>query len=174
MNRAGWRLANADAIPHDLWSAGELPGLTFAEQLTVLLIGFDLTFEVRPKDRIIQLVPMKVSVTPPGPSFAKKQTTPPAIAKRSKQGARQEYTLRVPEQPVGVVLQALAKKLNWTIQIDEDAIRKAGKSLATTVSFSVENVDQEHLLDSLLSPAGLDYRIEGEQIRIIPRRNGDK
>ena len=45
----GWRLANADAIPHDLWSAGELPELTLAEQLTVLLVGFDLTFELRAK-----------------------------------------------------------------------------------------------------------------------------
>jgi hypothetical protein len=170
----GWRLAKADAIPHDLWSAGSLPAFPLAEQLTVLLIGFDLTFEVRPNDRIIQVVPMNVIVNPPGPSFAKKQATPPASAKRSKQGARQEYTLRVPEQPVGLVLQALAKKLNWTIQIDADAIRKGGKSLATPVSFSVENVDQEHLLDALLSPAGLDYRIEGEQIRIIPRRTGDK
>jgi hypothetical protein len=170
----GWRFANADAIPYDLWSAGSLPAFPLAEQLTVLLIGFDLTFELRPNDRIIQVVPMNVIVNPPGPSFAKKQSTPPATAKRSKQGARQEYTLRVPEQPVGLVLQALAKKLNWTIQIDEDAIRKAGRSLATPVSFSVENVDQEHLLDALLSPAGLDYRFEGEQIRIIPRRNSDK
>jgi hypothetical protein len=170
----GWGLANADAIPHDLWSAGSLPAFPLAEQLTVLLIGFDLTFELRPNDRIIHVVPMNVIVDPPSPSFAKKQGTPPGSAKRSKQGVRQEYTLRVPEQPVGLVLQALAKKLNWTIQIDEDAIRKAGKSLATPVSFSVENVDQEHLLDALLSPVGLDYRIEGEQIRIIPRRNGDK
>jgi hypothetical protein len=170
----GWRIANADAIPHDLWSAGELPGLSLADQLTVLLIGFDLTFELRPQDRTIQVVAMKIFVKPPSPSQAKKQPTPPASAKRSKHGARQEYTLRVPEQPVGVVLQALAKKLNWTIQIDEEAIRKAGKSLATPVSFSVENVDQEHLLDALLVPAGLDYRIEGKQIRIIPRRYGDK
>ncbi len=174
IEQRGWRLANQDAIPHDLWAAGSLPPFPLAEQLTVLLIGFDLTFELRPQDRIIQVVPMMVNGKPSGPSLTKKQPTPPASAKRSKQGARQEYTLRVPEQPVGVVLQALAKKLNWTIQIDEDAIRKAGKSLATPVSFSVENVDQEHLLDALLGPAGLDYRIEGEQIRIIPRRYGDK
>jgi hypothetical protein len=174
IEQRGWRLANQDAIPHDLWAAGSLPPFPLAEQLTVLLIGFDLTFDLRPQDRTIQVVPMKINVKPLGPSLVKKQPTPPASAKRSKQGARQEYTLRVPEQPVGVVLQALAKKLNWTIQIDEDAIRKAGKSLATPVSFSVENVDKEHLLDALLGPAGLDYRIDGEQIRIIPRRYGDK
>ena len=174
IEQRGWRFANAEAIPHDIWAAGSLPPFTLAEQLTVLLIGFDLTFELRPQDRTIQVVPMKVIAKPPGPSLAKKQPGPPASATRPKQGARKEYTLRVPEQPVGVVLQALAKKLNWTIQIDEDAIRNAGKSLATPVSFSVENVDREHLLDALLGPAGLDYRIEGEQIRIIPRRYGDK
>ena len=53
----------------------------------------------------------------------------------------------------------------WAIQIDEDAIRAAGKSLDKRVSFSVENADQEHLLEALLTPAGLDYQMEGEQVR---------
>jgi len=33
--------------------------MTLAEQLTVLLIGFDLTFEVRPNERSIAVVPLK-------------------------------------------------------------------------------------------------------------------
>jgi hypothetical protein len=75
---------------------------------------------------------------------------------------------------VGAVLQAIAKQLHWAIQIDEDSIRKAGKSLDTRISFSVENADQEHLLDALLRPAGLDYRIEGEQVRIMAGRYEEK
>ncbi len=76
------------------------------------------------------------------------------------------------EQPVRRVLQQLSKSLHWAIQIDEESIRAAGKSLDERVSFSVENVDREHLLEALLQPAGLDYRIEGDRVRIIARRYG--
>lgn len=45
--RRGWTVANAARIPHDLWPAGRLPMSTGVEQLTVLLIGFDLTFAIQ-------------------------------------------------------------------------------------------------------------------------------
>ena len=67
------------------------------------------------------------------------------------------------EKPVGAVLRELSQRLHWAIQIDEDAIRAAGKSLDKRVSFSVENADQEKLLDALLTPAGLEYQIDGDQ-----------
>jgi hypothetical protein len=170
----GWRLANADAIPHDLWSAGELPDLDLAEQLTMLLIGFDLTFEFRPKERSVVIVPLKANGKLAGPSAERKPPAPPANSPRAEQGARHEYTLRVQDKPVRAVLKVLAKGLHWSIQFDEEAIQKAGKSLETSVSFSVENADREHLLDALLHPAGLDYRIEGEQVRIVAGRYDEK
>ena len=40
-------------------------GCTLAEQLTVLLIGFDLTFELRPNDHSIEIVPLKDVVKSP-------------------------------------------------------------------------------------------------------------
>jgi hypothetical protein len=42
------------------------------------------------------------------------------------------------------------------------------------VSFSVENADQAHLLEALLRPAGLDYRLEDERVRIIAGRYDEK
>ena len=48
---------------------------------------------------------------------------------KSIPGAMQVYTLRVQEKPVGAVLRELSQRLHWAIQIDEDAIRAAGKSL---------------------------------------------
>src|SRR2546426_35264 len=51
IEKRGWRVANAEKIPHDLWAAGVLPEMTLAEQLTVLLIGFDLTFKAEPSER---------------------------------------------------------------------------------------------------------------------------
>jgi hypothetical protein len=168
--KRNWRVANADAVPHDLWSAGELPGLTFAEQLTVLLVGFDFTFELRPNDRSIEVVPIKgVGKSPAAGEKAKRTVAAPNSARAKKDG-KHVYTLRVQEQPVGAVLKELSKRLHWSIQIDEDAIKAAGKSLDKRVSFSVENADQEHLLGALLGQAGLDYQLEGELVRITAGR----
>jgi hypothetical protein len=170
----GWRLANADAIPHDLWSAGELPGLTFAEQLTVLLIGFDLTFELGPSDRSVAVVPLKDVSKPPIAGAVNNRSATPANSTHAKKEGKHVYTLRVQEKPVGAVLQELSKRLHWAIQIDEESMRTAGKSLDTRVSFSVENVDQVGLLEALLRPAGLDYRLDGERVRVIAGRHQEK
>jgi hypothetical protein len=170
----GWRVANADAIPHDLWSSGQLPELSLPDQLTILLVGFDLTFELRPQDRSIELVPLTVLPKGAGTQAGVRPPVPSAKAPKPNQGAKHQYTLRVQEQPVGAVLQALGKRLRWTIQIDEDGIRKAGKSLDTRVSFSVEKADQNQLLEALLKPAGLDFRADGERVRIIAERYSEK
>jgi hypothetical protein len=145
VEQRGWRLANAERIPYDLWAAGELPEMSLAEQLTVLLTA---------------------------PSRSTLSSRPTARSKTigPRPGTRQVYTLRVKEQPVRLVLRALSQRLHWAIEIDEDSIRAAGKSLDKRVSFSVENADQEHLLEALLKPAGLDYRLEDDRVRIIAQR----
>lgn len=169
----GLQLANADAIPHDLWPAGSLPEMTFADQLSVLLIGFGLTFEFRPSDQAIEIVSLKSDTKPEVESA---NTTKPKASQPAggKQKSRQAYTLRVQEQPVRTILQQLSQRLHWAIQIDEEAIQKAGKSLDTRVSFSVENADREQLLEAILKPAELDYSLEGDRVRIVPRRYDEK
>jgi hypothetical protein len=174
VEQRGWRLKSADVIPHDLWSAGELPGLTLAEQLTVLLIGFDLTFELRPNDHSIEIVPLKGFIKTSSLNEASKRGASPVNSARAKKDGKHVYTLRVQEQPVGTVLQELSKRLHWAIQIDEESIRAAGKSLEKRVSFSVENADQEHLFQELLRPAGLDFRLEGERVRVFAGRYDEK
>ena len=84
------------------------------------------------------------------------------------------YSLRVAEKPVGAVLRELAKRLHWQLEIDEAAIRAAGKSLDKRVSFAVDNVEQDALLDALLQPAGLTFRREGERIKIVPREDASE
>ena len=44
----GCRIANADAVPHDLWPATDLPAMPAADRLCLLLAGFSLTFELSP------------------------------------------------------------------------------------------------------------------------------
>jgi hypothetical protein len=169
----GWRVGNAGRIPHDLWPAGRLPELTLAEQLTVLLIGFDLTFEVRPRTGTLEIVPIDAATRqrlaeakPPADPAPNRAV--PRLGDRSA-ATRQVYTLRVTEQPVRLVLTELAARLNWQIEFDEAALRAARRSLDDRVSFAVKNVDQDELLDAVLRPARLGFEREGTRIKIVPR-----
>ncbi|MCC7473998.1 MAG: STN domain-containing protein [Pirellulales bacterium] len=174
--RTKWQLADSERIPHDVWAAGQLPEMGFAEQLTVLLAGFDLTFELQPRAHVLRIVP----ISPDGvaSTAATTSSSTPSPARRAAArtptrrggGTKQVYTLRVQEKPVGAVLRELANKLHWSLEIDEAAIQAAGKSLDQRISFSVESADREQLLDALLTPAGLEYRIEGDRVRVVPSR----
>jgi hypothetical protein len=168
VKKNGWGVVDAERIPHDLWAAGQLNGLTFAEQLTMLLIGFDLTYEIRSEARTIAIVPIDKSA-----STARVEDAPKQAAAQWPESAngktKQVYSLRVAEQPVGDVMRALSQRLNWQIDYDEAAIQMARLSVEQRVSFAVENVGQDELLDAVLRPAGLTFRREGEVITIVPR-----
>lgn len=72
---AGVRLLNPEIVPHDLWPAGgSAQALPWADRLSLLLIGFDLTFEIADGGSSVRLVPLPTSValekayTPRGPA----------------------------------------------------------------------------------------------------------
>lgn len=54
----GLRIEGLDRIPHDLWAAADLPPISLADRLTLLLCQFDLTFEPAADGASIRLVPM--------------------------------------------------------------------------------------------------------------------
>ncbi len=210
VERRGWRIGGAEHIPHDLWPAGELPALALSDQLTVLLVGFDLSFEAKPAEPTLEIVRLKPLTLNRRYRLPGEFSNPEALLRQvpaaqvrvdgetisvdarledheqfaellrgraprarrgpARQNSKQVYTLRVQEQPIGAVLDELGARLGWTIEIDRDAVRAAGLSLDTRVSFSVANSDEDELLDALLRAAGLDYRREGERLRIVPRR----
>lgn len=58
VSRVGLQLNGADQVPHDLWPAVDLPPLTFAQRLSVLLAGFSLTFEYADDGTAVRLVPL--------------------------------------------------------------------------------------------------------------------
>jgi len=164
---SGWRIVGAERIPHDLWRGGRLPPLSMAEQLSVLLIGFHLTFEVSPSQRAIMIVPLPAPILETQLEPRSELPKEAGPLNRSRQ-TRQLYTLRVREQPVDAVLSELARRLRWKIHIEHESIQATGRSLKERVSFAVEEVEQEDLLKALLNPAGLDFRRTGDQITVIP------
>jgi len=60
---AGWSVRHAELIPHDLWPAGQLPVMSLADQLTLLLAGFDLTFAPVAGEQAIEIRPIRGPVT---------------------------------------------------------------------------------------------------------------
>ena len=74
--QAGVTVSNPEMIPHDLWPAASLPPLAWTDRLSLLLAGFDLTFEVADQGKAVKLVPfpetvvLEKSYTPRGPAAA--------------------------------------------------------------------------------------------------------
>ena len=167
----GWHVAGSETIPHDLWAAGALPAMALADQLTVLLAGFDRTYRVLPEQRAIEIVPVDWASIRPAKSVAPDKPRPPRGTPGSKQApaGKQVFTLRIENQPVGKVLEQLGQRLGWKLAIDEAALRAAGRSLDMRISFVVENVDENQLLDALVKPAGLKAERDGDSVRITPR-----
>lgn len=164
LHEHGWRVDHVERIPHDLWPAGELPSMPLTDQITLLLAGFDLTFQISDDHRTIEIVPVDWD------RIARRSSRSMARPRsRSPRNAGiQVVTLRVESQPVGRVLDQLRRKLGWQLEIDESALHAAGRSLDEPVSFSVENADTDELLEALLRPAGLTFERNENRVRIIP------
>jgi hypothetical protein len=62
---AGLHVEGLEQIPHDLWPEADLPPLTFAQSLSLILAGFALTFDYAPDGSAVHLKPMpaKASIT---------------------------------------------------------------------------------------------------------------
>jgi hypothetical protein len=142
-----------------------LPPLALADQLTLLLAGFDRTYRILADQQAIEIVAVDWKQVRPAAQAAAsaKRTAPPAA------GDRRLFTLRVENQPVGEVLTQLAQRLGWKLTVDEAAIRAAGRSLDQRVSFAIANAGEEELLEALLAPAGLKAVRNGKEILVGPR-----
>ena len=56
--RSGVQVVNLDRVPNDLWHAGRLSRMPFAESATLLLCQFDLTFSIDAGSAECTIVPM--------------------------------------------------------------------------------------------------------------------
>jgi hypothetical protein len=57
-NENGLKIAGLEQIPGDLWGAANLPPLSLADRLSLVLAQFDLTFEIGADGTSVRLVPM--------------------------------------------------------------------------------------------------------------------
>jgi hypothetical protein len=206
VSRVGLRLNGADQVPHDLWPAVDLPPLTFAQRLSLLLAGFGLTFEYADDGTAVRLVPLpreavlERSYSPRGSAdavaarvvqrFPAARVTAAAgkllvvgpievheavedlvhgaprktpTGKPSAKGTV-VYTLRIENKPLGGVVAAVAKRIEREVRFDP----RVSPKLQELISFEVKQAELDELLRSMLTPVGLDYRLDDETLTIVP------
>ncbi len=74
----------------------------------------------------------------------------------------------VEDKPVGETLRELATMLRLDLQIDHEALKKAGVSLDQRISVHVENVKIDGLLQAIIQGTPLRYRRWNNVVKITP------
>ena len=122
--------------------------------------------------RNITLMPIPDELTNPGESSAGEAKTAPPESPDGKGAADLDRVhierLAVREKPIGPVLRQLAERWKLDLQIDEQAIAKAGISMDQRVSVVVENATIDELFRELLKPTGLTFRRSQRTVVLTP------
>lgn len=154
-------LTGIDTIPHDHFAARSLPPLSLAERIDLLLADFDRRAEWkagaggRPAGRIVPLdAGVPAAVADAGP-----RRPPP----RTRPGGREVFTLRL-EAPLDQALAAIGSRLGLMVRLDERSLTARGISSREIVRANVRDVTRDELLDAIVEPLGLAWRIDGDTL----------
>lgn len=194
-----------DRLPHDLWPAVELPPLTFAERMSLLLVGFEQTFELSRDGAAVRAVPlpenpmvertytltasqkslpnqlasrfpdarfetrgtqMQVTTTAEQHDAIDRllrgqkspRTDPPVVAG----GDNTRYTMQISQAQLGNVIEGVATRLGLTVTWLPPARERATER----ISFQVQQVPRDKLLDAIFANTGLKYRVNGAALEI--------
>lgn len=161
-------LDGLEALPHDHFPAADLPPLPLAERLDLVLAHFDARVEWKPAASpagpraTFRIVPIAATDSP-GP-----RTTPwrpAAIRPPRPPEAAGTYSLKV-AAPLDELLATLAKQFRLTLDLDRAALERRGIAPREIVRLDVKDASREGLLDAVLDPLGLSWRIDGTTLRV--------
>jgi hypothetical protein len=169
---AGLTVEGIDAIPHDHFPGANLPPLPLAERLDLVLAHFDLRIlwsadRGRPTGRIVaidtDLAPRPAARPDDGaPAAPVRRPAPP----RRGETVRDEFTLRL-EAPLDQALAAIASRLGLELELDRASLAARGIAAGEIVRAEVEKASRAGLLDAVLQPVGLEWKIEGQRLRVF-------
>jgi hypothetical protein len=157
-----------DAIPHDHFPAASLPPLSLAERLDLVLAHFDLRVEwTAAGGAIVPLVAPDREL--PATNTASRRPGVPEPPRRNGKKTvtvRDVYTLRV-EAPLDQALDAIAARLGLAgVQIDRESLAARGIAPGEIVRVDVREVSRDALLDAIVKPLGLGWKIDGDRLRV--------
>jgi hypothetical protein len=92
--------------------------------------------------------------------------TPARPPLRSTDESQQRFTLKITNQPVGRVIDQLAKQLKLDVEWPPELSTASATTRTALVSCDVRDADLDELLTAVLSPAGLSFERDGQKVRI--------
>lgn len=160
-------LVGLERIPHDHFPAADLPPLSLAERLDLVLAHFDqrVLWEATPRGPRGTIVAIDQDVAPDAPEQDRSQR-PFRRSPRRTVTVRDEFTLRL-EAPLDQALAAIGERLGLTPDLDAESLAARGIAPGEIVRAAVEKASRDELLDAVLQPLGLAWKIEGDRLRVF-------
>ncbi len=158
LREADLQLLGSEKISHDLWPEQLLPPMALVDRLVLLLAGFDLTCKIAPDGSGCKIVP----IARPLKLLPQRRVQATPRKKLPRGPSHQLFTLRLENQPLGKVFDHFAKNLQ--LEVIWKTEEKQARS--QRISCDIQNVDLDALLQSVLTPAGLQHQRDGKQITI--------
>ena len=164
---AGVVLEGLDHLPHDHFPAAELPALTVAEKLDLVLAHFDrrVAWRAEAATATGTIVPLDTDLPPPGSGRPTRPPTPPVRGKPPGP-AHDVFSLRV-AAPLEEVLAAVASRLGLALELDRGSLQARGIQAGEIVRAEIRDASRDELLDRIVAPLGLSWRIEQERLRVF-------
>jgi hypothetical protein len=177
-----FRWKNIEILPHDLWNEKSLNNLSLNELLTILLIGFEMTFEIEDDGETLVMLQLSKQQSMPRPT--ENIETPSKNAEQNIQNiqkiqnaqkiqnvpkiplAQRRFTLKVENQRLDILLQSLTERLNLKLELNEKSLAVKGIQADSRVSFDVKNATIAQLFRAILRPLKLDFQIKEETLRV--------
>jgi hypothetical protein len=168
---AGIALEGLDTLPHDHFPSADLPPLALAERLDLVLAHFDRRVEWKPRvdsagqRPTFRIVPIAAtSSAPPG-----KTPWRVAPAKPPPPESAATYSLKV-AAPLDDLLATLAKRFGLVLDLDRQSLERRGVAPREIIRLDVKDASRESLLDAVLDPLSLGWRIEGKTLHVGGRK----
>jgi hypothetical protein len=165
---AGMRLEGVDAVPHDHLPAASYPALSIAEGVDLVLAHYDLRADWRASagaaatGRVVAIgAGVKVAAAPPRPRGAPVRGAGGAGGKPPLES----FTLRA-QAPLEELLASIAGRLGLALDLDRESLRRRGIAPGEIVRVSVADASRERLLDAVLGPLGLEWRIIAGRLEV--------
>jgi len=168
---AGIAIAGLDDLPHDHLPAARLPPLPLADRIDLVLAGFDLRVDWRPRPARpgapagFAVVPIGVPDARDPAAAAPRSTGRPPAQRPQAPGAITTFSLSV-AAPLDELLATLARRLGLTLDLDRAGLRDAGVAPGEIVRLEIADAPRERLLDAILAPRGLEWRIDDGRLSV--------
>jgi len=185
--KAGISLEGVAMVPHDHLPEMSRCEMTLSEGIDLLLCPFDLRVDWQapvvaagsraargPSGRIIPIdaeLPPAAATAAAGTSGTSKPAAgnPPRrpVPDRSKPGTvKQIFSLQV-AAPLEELLATIATRLELKLDIDRESLARSGIAPREIVRATVKDASRDELLDAILDPLDLDWKIEGKTLRVF-------